>query len=280
MRIPASLGFVRENLADALNHLLGRRRDLVPPRRLSRLAGARGDFVEVGEELARLAIEHGELAPGDRVLDVGCGAGRLAVPLTRYLAPSGSYDGIDVMAGAIRWCRRHISSRFGHFRFHHADLRNGVYNPRGGSAASDFVFPFEDGAFDVAVLTSVFTHLPGPEFDHYVGELARVLRPGGRLVATYFLLNAESERLIREGRTLRAFGHDFGSYRTETRDKPEQTVAFLEDHVRERYSASELAIREPILYGKWCGRARYLTFQDLLVAVRRPAAGGPPGEPA
>lgn len=279
MKIPVSFGLVRASLADGLDYFLGRRQDLVPPRRLSRLTGARGEFGEVGEELARLVIEHGELARDDRVLDVGCGSGRLAIPLTRHLAQGGSYDGIDVMAAAIRWCRRNISPRFDHFQFHHIDLHNTAYSPRGKAAARDFVFPFADASFDVAVLTSVFTHMTGPEVDHYIEELARVMRPGGRLLATYFLINTESDLLIQQGRTLRKFEHDFGSYRVEDLETPEQAVAFREDHVRCQYLKSGFKVREPILYGKWCGRASYVSFQDLLVAVRRPGAD-PPTNPS
>ena len=52
-----------------------------------------------------------------------------------------------------------------------------------------FVFPYDDDVFDVAHLSSVFTHLLPTTIDHYLREINRVLRPGGRCVSTFFVLN-------------------------------------------------------------------------------------------
>ncbi len=71
-----------------------------------------GEFRATGEEFLTYFIEIGGLRPSDRVLDVGCGVGRMAVPLTRYLSPEGRYEGFDVMANAVEWCQRHITPRF------------------------------------------------------------------------------------------------------------------------------------------------------------------------
>ncbi len=48
-----------------------------------------GDYRAIGAEFLRHVVEIGGLAPDARVLDVGCGIGRLAVPLTQYLDQSG-----------------------------------------------------------------------------------------------------------------------------------------------------------------------------------------------
>ncbi len=73
--------------ADAANSLLGRRGPLVPPRGLANVGG--GDFREIGEGQLRCFVEIGGLKPDDADLDVGCGVGRMAVPLTRYLSGRG-----------------------------------------------------------------------------------------------------------------------------------------------------------------------------------------------
>jgi hypothetical protein len=75
--------------ADVLNSLLGRRDPLTPIK--GRVFFGGGDFNQVGEEYLRYFVELGGLHPHARVLSIGCGVGRMVVPLTRYLGslPSG-----------------------------------------------------------------------------------------------------------------------------------------------------------------------------------------------
>ena len=68
------------------------------------------------------------LAPDGSILDVGCGAGRIAIPLTRYLSQHGRYVGFDVISDAIEWCRANITSRCRNFEFHHLDRRTKRFN--------------------------------------------------------------------------------------------------------------------------------------------------------
>ena len=68
--------------------------------------------------------------PHERVLEVGCGIGRMAVPLTGYLS-GGEYEGFDGMPKAIEWCQENISSEYPKFRFQVADVYNKKYNLRG-----------------------------------------------------------------------------------------------------------------------------------------------------
>ena len=80
---------------DLADRVTGRRDPLIPPRRMSQYVG-HGDFAAVGQEFLALMRTHAGLAPGDRVLDVGCGIGRMARVLTTVLRPPGTYDGFDV----------------------------------------------------------------------------------------------------------------------------------------------------------------------------------------
>ena len=99
--------------ADLLRRLRGGG-ELVPPRGLSFVGG--GDFTATGREFLGHFTELGGLEPGDRVLDIGCGIGRMAIPLSGYLE-GGSYAGFDVGRAMIRWCRRNISPRHPEFEF-------------------------------------------------------------------------------------------------------------------------------------------------------------------
>lgn len=135
--------------------LTGKANPDLPPLRL-RFVGD-GDFRAVGDQLAGQLVSAGGLQPTDRVLDIGCGVGRVALSLTRYLQPPGTYDGFDIVRPAIRWCRRAITPRHPSFRFHWANVYNANYNWRGIPAAR-YRFPFSDGSFDFTFATSVIWH--------------------------------------------------------------------------------------------------------------------------
>ena len=89
--------------ADARDALRGRRDARVPPRRLNFVGIT--DFVDTGDEFLGHFVALGGLQPDGRVLDVGCGIGRMARPLAGYLGRDGSYDGFDINAQGIAWCR-------------------------------------------------------------------------------------------------------------------------------------------------------------------------------
>src|SRR5262245_33093179 len=154
------------------------RRPPVPPEHLLPGVGP-GDYCEIGEYALTLLERLVHVRASDRILDVGCGLGRLAWPLARKLGRRGSYDGFDVIQAYIDWCRENLGLDPARFRFHHADIRTTFYNPSGPSEAETFVFPWPDGSFDLAIATSIFTHLLPGATDHYFREIARTLAPRG-----------------------------------------------------------------------------------------------------
>ena len=176
------------DLADAAR---GRRDRLTPPRRYLDFVG-NSDFQATGEEFLEHFRALADLKPTDRVLDVGCGIGRMARVLSRELRAPGSYDGFDISANAIAWCRRHYERMPVPFTFRHADLRNTLYNPGGRGSPADYRFPYLDRSFDLVIATSVFTHLLEDGAENYLAQAARVLAPGGRLFTTWFLLGADA----------------------------------------------------------------------------------------
>ncbi|MBA3583179.1 MAG: class I SAM-dependent methyltransferase, partial [Gemmatimonadetes bacterium] len=139
---------------------------LTPPRRLV-FVGA-SDFRKIGHELFQCFVDPGGLQPDDSVLDVGCGIGRMAVPLTGYLSSASRYEGFDVVPVGIEWCRSHITPRFPNFRFQLADIRNKTYNPGGSYQADAYAFPYPADSFDFVIAISVFTHMLPADVKHYV----------------------------------------------------------------------------------------------------------------
>ncbi len=112
-----------------------------------------------------LGTHGGDLRRGDRVLDFGCGAG----PQTRCLvghARDGEVWGVDISAPHVNWCIHHLP----------AELRF-------ATTTEAPHLPFEDRYFDLVFCGSVFSHI-GEIAAAWVLELARVIRPGGRLYLT------------------------------------------------------------------------------------------------
>ena len=172
--------------------------DLIPPEDIW-IAFGGGDFQAMGEKLLRQFIEYADLKSDERVLDVGCGAGRAAVPLTAYLGEKGSYRGFDTYPFGVNWCREHITPRHPRFVFELADVYNQLYNPYGQTPASQYRFPYEDDSFDFIIASSVFTHMLPADMTRYFSEMARVLSPGGRAFITYYLLGEQSKALLAMG---------------------------------------------------------------------------------
>lgn len=259
------------SFAAALRSLLSRgqrSQPPIPPPDLIERVGA-GDFVAVGNEFLRLCVGPGGLRKSDRVLDVGCGAGRMAAPLMRYLT-SGRYDGFDVSAAAISWCKSNLEPLNPRFHFQHVDVRNDVFNPEGSVDPSSFRFPYADDAFDFVLLASVFTHLFADETTRYLHEIARVLRRGGRMLATFFLLDDEAIQAVERGVLPFTHACDHGAFAYP--ERPGKAVAFYPGWVQSQIANAGMHLEEPIHYGSWCKRPTALTYQDLVVAKKQAAA--------
>lgn len=106
-----------------------------------------------------------ELAPGDRILDLGCGAGRMIRHLAE-LAATCEIWGMDISAEHIFWCRANLSPPF-HFA-------TNTKVPH---------LPFEDRSFRFIYCGSLFTHIDDLA-DAWLLELHRILAPDGRLYVT------------------------------------------------------------------------------------------------
>jgi len=145
-------------------------------------------FVE-DADYARLAVRDvatlqqvGGLHAGSRVLDWGCGAGRLAVGLHLSGADYATYLGVDVQARYVDWTNANLATD--RMRFVRVDARNERYNPD-GTAGHDL--PAERGTVDLFFAYSVFSHLAADDTARSLDSLAEVLAPSGRAVVTAFV---------------------------------------------------------------------------------------------
>lgn len=124
-----------------------------------------GQFEAVGLLLREAVVHHG-LGKNDYLIDVGCGSGRLAKPLSDYLA--GRYLGIDVVPGLVKYARNLVPRPDWRFEL-----------------ASGLTIPEADGQADMVCFFSVMTHLLHEQSFVYLREAKRVLRPGGKIVLSF-----------------------------------------------------------------------------------------------
>lgn len=258
---------------DGIDHLVRavRGRQDFPPLSARQLVSGRfwaptEEFDAVGRAEARSWHEVIGLEPQHTVLDIGCGCGRVARHVLPRL-PDGAYVGADVDARAVAWCERHLRTRHPRARFLHIDAYNSIYNPRSRQRASEYRFPLADGSVDRITLSSVFTHMLPEDVDHYLDEMARMLRPGGRAYVGAFLLNAE-RRGGSSGAVVGAkFPLDRGDHAITSEKYPDLEVAYREDVFTAMAERRGLRLAEPVRWGTWAGNPGYRPL-DIVALVR------------
>jgi ubiquinone/menaquinone biosynthesis C-methylase UbiE len=130
-------------------------------------------LMTLGHEVAfrERILELVNLQRGERVLDVGCGSGSLAIAAKRQVGSAGAVCGIDASVEMIT----RATAKAGK-----AGLTVGFIE------APAQALPFTDGSFDVALSTIMLHHLPRKGREQTITEMRRVLRPGGRALIVEF----------------------------------------------------------------------------------------------
>ncbi len=250
---------------DLWNRISGNYDPEVPPKRLQFVG--RGDFKQIGAKFLALCKSLAQLKETDVILDMGCGVGRMALPISKFLTPEARYEGFDVVREGIMWCNKHISSASPNFRFTWLDIYNKSYNPHGKLLAADLVFPYPDRLFDFTFATSLFTHMFLSDVRHYISESARVLKPGGRCFFTFFLINPETQKALDELNLELQFlplqKHEWTIDPTE----PERAMAFEEDQIAQMLEEQGFE-NIHVYYGTWRKKPG-TSYQDIIVANKK-----------
>lgn len=225
------------------------------------------EHIMVGEHVFSVVREHCNVIPQDDVLDIGSGCGRVASHFLNYT--TGRYIGLDVVEPMVQWCQEHLSPLRRNFEFVHADISNTHYSQDGASAA-EYEFPFASASFDVVFATSVFTHLLPSSAAQYAREIARVLKPGGRALLTFMLINDDLRARTFDGHPpdTRLPYRRGGCYLLMP-DNPEAVVGFEQEDAEALIKATGLLV-EDISIGSWTGVPGGWSYQDCIL-VNKPA---------
>ena len=248
---------------------------LIPPDHIAFPGGGGSEadnLKKVADNFLQYFLKYGNIKPDYKILEIGCGTGRMPIALTKFLSNQGEYHGFDIVKSRIEWCQEAYKVKHPNFNFQVADIYNKNYNPEGKVLASEYKFPYEDNYFDFIFLTSVFTHMFAPDIQNYLSEIHRILKKDRRCMITWFVLNTESLTNIICCDNIHKlnkfkFKIDFGL--TSNKDRPEVAVAFYESFIRRIYAEAKLEISNPILYGSWCKRQNFVSHQDIIIAEKK-----------
>ena len=138
----------------------------------------------IRKEIVRIANPRA----GEKVLDVGCGTGTLAIMMRKFAGGELEVTGIDAAVEMVEVARRKAEKEKQEIRFEPAAIE---------------ALPFGDATFHLATSTYMLHHLPDEVKRDGLREVRRVLKPGGRFVAVDFASGGGG--IV--GHLLSAFGH-------------------------------------------------------------------------
>ncbi|MCG9793836.1 class I SAM-dependent methyltransferase [Flavobacterium algicola] len=222
---------------------------LMPPKGL--IFTGSGDYLKVGQNFFNHFQKYGRLTPDSKVLDIGSGIGRMAIPFTPYLSSEGRYEGFDIVKKGVDWCTKNISSQFPNFNFKLIPLHNDLYNHSTEDKAASLRFPYSENYFDFVFLTSVFTHMMPDDVENYIVEIRRVLQRDKICFCTFFILDEKSKTSMSQN-GLKNFPHDFKNYSLMDRDVKEANVAYDKEFLYSLFEKHQLQITH-FIRGNWSG---------------------------
>lgn len=214
-------------------------------------------FLEIGDGLLKTGKMLSGFNPKAAIVDIGSGYRCLAYALLRS-GFAGTYHGLEILKPRSDWTQQNLSS--GSSKVLHFDIRNARYNPEGETPR---------------VFGKVRRHYPDErdyahvrgEIENYITSFADMLQPGGKVVCTFFQLNAERRHAISEEKSKLSFPFILSPVaRYHTTSDPLLAIAFELERVETLVRRRGLVV-ESISYGHWCDGQPKIgqQFQDFVI---------------
>jgi SAM-dependent methyltransferase len=254
--------------SDFINSFSSKNKDSIPKK--GDIFIGSGDFVKQGKHQLELLKHYVDIQADGKILDVGSGIGRTAFALKSYLDENALYDGFDVVEKGVTWCQKNISNQHSNFNFKYTPLHNDLYHLASGKAEK-FVFPYQSDFYDTVFLFSVFTHMQPLEVQNYLNEIYRVLKPGGKCLATFFYYTSVNEDYISSQNGEFIFPFKKGNYRVMNEKVPSANIAFEENKLKEMFASAGLQLSATI-DGYWKEQysdGQLRDFQDVFILEKK-----------
>jgi len=161
----------------------------------------------VGDACRNILCRYVPINASSRLLDFGCGVGRVLLSVLKHQPEVTRIVGFDIMPQVISFCDSHIASAFPQTAFDLVHGDNDHYDrfiaAAGASVPKSHASLLSEyaSAFTGIYAFSVFTHVEMADFRSLLGLLSKLLEPAGILLFTAFLLTPHSRHSIQQGAT-------------------------------------------------------------------------------
>lgn len=211
-----------------------------------------------------------------KILDFGCGIGRVLASLRKQGVVSQPIVGMDIMPPVVDFCNAHLKPNMPGLNFELINDKNDHYDQfiEQNSGKSQDVLTLEyKNYFNVGYAFSVFTHVTKQDFGSLLKFVSSMMVPGGRFLFTCFELNEFSRYMIRHGQSMFPLTNkeewEGGQILVGDGRDPLAFIAFDRSLVEQMVWDAGMAITK-VEYGCWMGGSIGASLQDVMICTKLP----------